>query len=389
MERSTVAVVRCDSYDSSVVYDALRRGIELVGGLERYVCPGERILLKPNILAGEGPSTAVTTHPAVLEACVGLFRSRGATVCFGDSPGLEDALHAAQRSGLHAAGTQSGAAFESFASGALMDNVEGKLVDGFPVAQAVHDCDGIVNLPKMKAHQLTRITGAMKNLFGCIPGKRKALYHVQFQDVMDFSVLLAELGLRLRPRLHVMDGIVAMEGNGPRGGDPRPMKALILSEDPVALDATFCRLAALDPTYVPTIVAGQEAGLGRFEAAEIEYVGDALDSLVDPHFRLVRKPVYRNASYAHYPLIKNVLLPRPAIDATRCVHCGMCVEACPVPGKALRFENGRRVPPAYDHSRCIRCYCCQEMCPHQAIETRTPLLGRIFKLSELSGRTAI
>jgi uncharacterized protein (DUF362 family)/NAD-dependent dihydropyrimidine dehydrogenase PreA subunit len=389
MERSIVAVVRCDSYDLPLVHDALRRGIELLGGLDRYVRPGEQILLKPNILAGEGPERAVTTHPAVLEACVGLFRSAGATVRFGDSPGLEDALHAAQRSGLHTAGIRSGATFEPFSSGARMDNPEGDLVDSFPIAQAVHDCDGLINLPKMKTHQLTRITGAVKNVFGCIPGKRKALYHVQFQDVMVFSAFLAELGRRVRPRLHVMDGIVAMEGHGPRGGDPRPTKVLILSEDPVAVDATFCRLVALDPTYVPTIVAGHGAGLGHFRVADIEYVGDDPASLVDPGFRLVRRPVYRNASYAHYPLIKNALLPRPAIDAARCVRCGICVEACPVPGKALRFQNGRRVPPTYDHPRCIRCYCCQEMCPHQAIETRTPLLGRILKLGALSGRTAI
>jgi ferredoxin len=185
----------------------------------------------------------------------------------------------------------------------------------------------------------------------------------------------------LRPRLHVMDGIVAMEGNGPRSGDARPMKVLILSADPVAVDATFCRLVAMEPTYIPTIRAGYEVGLGRFDAAEIAYVGDDLESMIDPSFRLVRKPVYANASYAHYRWLKSALLPKPAIDASRCVRCGMCVEACPVPGKALRFENGRRAPPVYDHARCIRCYCCQEMCPHQAIGTRTPLLGRLLGMA--------
>jgi uncharacterized protein (DUF362 family)/NAD-dependent dihydropyrimidine dehydrogenase PreA subunit len=380
MERSTVALVRCETYDLPRVYNALRRGVELLGGLDRFVQPGERILFKPNILAGEGPESAVATHPAVLEACVRLFRSSGATIRFGDSPGLEDALHAAKRAGLYEAGLRAGANFGQFSVGAHMENEGGTLVDSFPIAQAVHACDGIVNLPKMKTHQLTRITGAMKNLFGCVPGKRKALYHVQFQDVFAFSRLIAELGMCLRPRLHVMDGIVAMEGNGPRSGDARPMKVLILSEDPVAVDATFCRLVAMDPAYVPTIRAGHEVGLGRYEAAEIEYVGDDVESLIDPGFKLVRKPVYANASYAHYRWLKAALLPKPAIDASRCVRCGMCVEACPVPGKALRFKDGRRAPPAYDHACCIRCYCCQEMCPHEAIETRTPLLGRVLRV---------
>jgi len=379
---STVALVRCDTYDPSVVYAALQRGVDLLGGLERFVSSGERILLKPNVLAGDEPEKAVTTHPAVLEGCVRLFRSAGAAVTFGDSPGMQNALQAAERSGLHAAGVRAGATFDDFSTGSRMENLEGSLVDGFPIAQAVHDCDGMVNLPKMKTHQLTRITGAVKNLFGCVPGRRKALYHVQFQDVMAFCQLLVELHMQLRPRLHVMDGVLAMEGNGPRSGDPRPMNVLIMSQDPIAVDATFCRLVALDPTFVPTNTLGHERGLGRFRADKVEVVGDDLETLVEPDFKLVRKPVYQNASLAHYNLIKNLVLPRPVIDEATCVRCGDCVEACPVPDKALQFPDGtgRQSPPVYDYDRCIRCYCCHEMCPHRAIEKRTPLLGRLLGL---------
>jgi uncharacterized protein (DUF362 family)/ferredoxin len=381
MNRSTVALVRCPTYDPDLVFGALRRGVELLGGLDRFARPGERILIKPNILASESPERAVTTHPSVLDGCTRLLREAGAEVFFGDSPGTDNPAHAAQRSGLLQAGARSGAEFAEFSTGTRMDNLGGNLVSSFPVARAVHECDGIINLPKMKTHQLTRITGAVKNLFGCIPGKRKALYHFQFQDVMRFSSLLVELNLRLRPRLHVMDGIVAMEGNGPRSGDPRPMQVLIMSDDPVAVDATFCRLVAMDPEFVPTTVVGHQLELGRYQDDEIDYVGDPLDAFRNPAFRAIRKPVYSNASYAYYRVIKNAALPRPVIDATRCVKCGRCVDACPVPGKALRFENGRQErPPVYDYDLCIRCYCCHEACPHQAIGKKTPLLGRILRL---------
>lgn len=382
MRRSTVALVRCETYDTAVVHAALGRGVELLGGLDRFVSSGERILLKPNVLAGEEPEKAVTTHPAVLEGCVRLFRSAGARVSFGDSPGMQSSPQAVRRSALHAAGLQAGATFDDFSTGSRMENVEGSLVDSFPIAEAVHDCDGMVNLPKMKTHQLTRITGAVKNLFGCVPGRRKALYHVQFQDVMAFCQLLVELSLQLRPRLHVMDGVLAMEGNGPRSGDPRPMKVLILSEDPVAVDATFCRLVAMDPTFVPTNKLGQEKGLGHFRADEIEVVGDDLETLINPDFKLVRKPVYSNAALAQYNFIKNLVLPKPVIDEATCVRCGNCVDACPVPGKALQFVDGdgRKSPPVYDYDKCIRCYCCHEMCPHRAIEKHTPLLGRLLGL---------
>jgi len=379
VNRSTVALVRCTSYDPDAVYDALKRSVTLLGGMDRFARPGERILLKPNILAAEAPEKAVTTHPAVLAGCTRLLREAGVQVCFGDSPGLDNPTHAASRSGLREAGEQSGAEFVPFSAASPMDNPDGALVDSFPVAEPVHACDGLINLPKMKAHQLTRITGAVKNLFGCIPGKRKALYHVQFQDVFAFSRLLVELNLRLRPRLHVMDGIVSMEGNGPRSGDPRPMHVLIMSEDPVAVDATFCRLVALDPEFVPTTTIGRQEGLGRFHESEIEILGDSLAPLRQPSFKVIRKPVYANASYANYNVIKNAILPKPVIDASKCVGCGRCVEACPVPDKALRFEDEGRVP-TYHYDLCIRCYCCHEMCPQRAIEKRTPLLGKILRI---------
>jgi uncharacterized protein (DUF362 family) len=380
MSRSTVALVRCPTYDPQNVYEALSRGVELLGGLDRFVTSGERLLLKPNLLAGDDPDRVVTTHPSVLAASARLFQEGGAAVSFGDSPGLGRPARAAERAGLIEAGSRSGAEFVDFSSGSRVDNPEGELVSSFPIAQPVQECDAIVNLPKMKTHQLTRITGAVKNLFGCIPGQRKALYHVQFQDVTAFSTLLVELNLILHPRLHVMDGVIAMEGNGPRGGDPRPMRALILSQDPVALDAAFCRIIALDPKFVPTNVIGHRRGLGYFRERDVKFVGDPLESFVDRDFKVIRKPVYSNASLAHYNLIKNAVLPRPVIDADRCIKCGSCVEACPVPDKALRFENGRRQPPLYDYDRCIRCYCCHEMCPERAIGKKTPLLGRILQL---------
>jgi uncharacterized protein (DUF362 family) len=373
-------LVRCPTYEPERVYEALSRGVELLGGLDRFVTPGERLLLKPNLLAGDEPDKVVTTHPSVLAASVRLFQEGGAAVCFGDSPGLDRPARAAEHAGLIEAGSRVGAEFVDFSSGSRVDNPDGELVSGFPIAQPVQECDAIVNLPKMKTHQLTRITGAVKNLFGCIPGQRKALYHVQFQDVMVFSTLLVELNLIIRPRIHVMDGVVAMEGNGPRGGDPRPMHVLLLSQDPVALDAAFCRVIALDPKFVPTNVIGHRRGLGHFHDRDVEFVGDPLESFVDREFKIVRKPVYSNASLAHYNVIKNAVLPRPVIDADRCIKCGCCVEACPVPDKALHFEDGRRQPPQYNYNRCIRCYCCHEMCPESAIDKKTPLLGRILQL---------
>jgi uncharacterized protein (DUF362 family)/ferredoxin len=383
MEKSKVVLVRCDSYDPGEVLDALRRGIALLGGIERFARPGEKICLKPNILAGDDPSQAVTTHPAVLAGCIDLLREAGAQVSFGDSPGMENAVHAARGAGLAETGRVHGAELGNFSAGSLRENPAGQLEKRIPIAQAVQECDGLINLPKLKTHQLTRVTGAIKNLFGCVPGQRKALYHVQYQNIGDFCNFLIDLSLCLKPRLHILDGIIAMEGNGPRSGDPRAMNLLALSTDPVALDATLCRLIDLDPAYVPTILAGARRGLGFYREDQIELLGEPLALLRQPDFKVIRRPVLRNATYAFYNFIKNPVLPRPVIDAARCLKCGLCIKACPVPDKALQFEShaGKPAhPPVYDYDRCIRCYCCHEMCPSRAIEKKTPWLGKLLQL---------
>jgi len=380
MEKSKVAVIHCPTYEAQAVFEAIQRGVNLLGGVERVVTPGERILMKANILAGDPAEKAVTTHPAVLEGAIRLFRQGGAQVIFGDSPGLENGHHAAKACGLLEAGERAGAAWGDFSNGGMRSCPQGKIAGSIPIGKAVHECDGIVNLPKMKTHQLTRITGAVKNLFGCVPGKRKALYHVQFQDVKDFSTFLVELALCLKPRLHILDGIHAMEGNGPRSGDVFPMGVLVLSEDPVAVDATYARLVNLDPEYVPTIPIGRTLGLGVYRDYEIDYVGDALADLIRPEFKVVRKPVFKNASYAYYNFLKNLTLPRPTILSEKCVKCGMCVAACPVPDKAVRFDHGKEKTPVYHYNDCIRCYCCLEMCPNRAIIKHTPLLGHLLRV---------
>jgi len=361
-----VARVGCPTYEPAEVERALRRGIEALGGLRRFVRPGERILLKPNILAGSAPEKAVTTHPAVLAALGSLQREAGAEVAFGDSSGIVDSRQAAQDSGLLEAGRQAGLAYEDFD--------RGRPLARFPVARCLQGYDGLISLPKLKTHQLTRLSGAVKNLFGCIPGRLKPLLHLRHPDVLDFSRLLAGLHLHLRPRLHVLDAVTVMEGNGPRNGDPRALGALLLSTDPVAADATFCRLIDLNPEHVPTCTEGARAGLGAWRAGEIELAEGVPADFRLRDFRVIRHRVTRDGLLRYYPRIRHLLFAHPVIDPELCRRCGDCVRACPVPDKAVAFADPRR-PPVFDYRRCIRCWCCQESCPHRAIRARAPRLG--------------
>jgi uncharacterized protein (DUF362 family)/NAD-dependent dihydropyrimidine dehydrogenase PreA subunit len=364
----------------------MQRGIALLGGLDRFVRAGEQILLKPNLLAAEPPEKAITTHPSLLEASARLLVEVGARCSYGDSPGRDTPGHAARGCGMLEAAKCCGIEMADFVTGEPLavqpvEGVEVQYESSYPIARGVHRSDGLINLAKAKSHQLTRLTLAVKNLYGCIPGPRKALYHVQYQDVHEFSGMLCEMVRCLPVRLHVIDAVVAMEGNGPRSGDPRHMGLLLFSKDPIALDATFCRLVDLDPEIVPTNPAGAEVGLGRYAEDEIEIVGEALEAVKDADFKMIRRPVAENTSYAHYNWIKRLVLARPVIDAEACIRCGQCVSACPVPDKALRFDRGRKEPPIYHYELCIRCYCCHEMCPQRAIHTQRPLLGRIMGLA--------
>ena len=376
-ETSQVALVRCENYDEELVHQAVGRGLALLGGPERFVQPGEGILLKPNLLVRSAPEKAVTTHPAVFRAVAQVLGAAGARLSYGDSPGFGGTRMTARGAGLVNVAEELGIALADFSHGETVSFPDGELIKQFTIAAGVLAADGIISLSKLKTHGLTRLTGAIKNQFGCIPGLLKGEFHARMPDVDRFSQMLVDLNRLLRPRLYVMDGIVAMEGNGPRNGDPRPLSVLLFSDDPVALAATASRIVNLDPALVPTTNWGEKWNLGRYQSVEI--LGDPLDSFIAADFSVSRQlpsPAGERGFMARF--LKNWIVPRPAIHPANCTTCGTCVQVCPVAPKAIDFRNGRRSSPSYDYSLCIRCYCCQEMCPDNAISIETPLLGRLI-----------
>ena len=376
MERSRVALVRCDGYDNTTVLDAVSEGIDLLGGVSRFAAPQERILLKPNVLVGADPSRLVSPHPTVMRAVAKLFSGRTSRLTYGDSQGFGKPEVALRKAGLDAAAEEWGAQLADFANGREMHFPQSPFTRRFFLAEGALACDGMVSICKLKAHAFMRMTGAVKNQFGCVAGTSKPSFHLKLQDPSDFGRMLAALTLCLRPRLYVMDGIVAMQGNGPQSGDPCPMKVLLFSADPVALDAVMCRLVALDPAALPTNPPGRQWGLGTYLAEEIEVVGDSLDSSINGDFVVNRGAARRQMPLAVGSFVSNLIAARPVIDERRCTRCGTCVQVCPVTPKAVDWRGGSRAqPPRHVYTRCIRCYCCQEVCPEKAISVRKGLFG--------------
>ena len=385
-KKSRVVVIPCDDYDEEKVYERLKCGLAELGGIGRFVKPEEKVLVKLNLLSAAQPERAVTTHPSVAKAVLRLLNEAGcADVKYGDSPGYGTCESALRMLGIDA--ECFGARMTPMSEAEHVDFPEGMTCKEFDFCKEIVESDAIINVCKMKTHALERITGAVKNVYGFICGYRKAAGHVKFPNATVFARMLADIHRCTKPRLHIMDGIVAMEGNGPGSGTPTPMNVLIVSDDPVAVDTVFCYLVNLDPEIIPTNSQGMRMGIGTDNEDEIEIVlcGDGEPRTVSKD-ELFEK--YGNASFdvprgkprgtflMRYSGFMTKLARRPMIDKSKCVKCGICVNHCPVPGKAVDFKNGKDNPPVYDYKKCIRCYCCQEMCPKHAISARHGLFGR-------------
>jgi uncharacterized protein (DUF362 family)/Pyruvate/2-oxoacid:ferredoxin oxidoreductase delta subunit len=376
---SKVVLIRCESYDYDEVKKAVQKGIEMLGGPLIFAKPGEKILLKPNLLVADPPEKCSTTHPMVFKAVGEVLKSTGANLSYGDSPGFGSTEVAAKKSGIAQAALELKIELADFHSGKeilFKDAIQNKKIT---IAKGVLECDGLISIPKLKTHGFARMTGSVKNQFGCIPGVLKGEFHVKLPNVIDFAKMLVDINSYIRPRLFIMDGIFAMEGNGPRGGNPKKMNILLFSTDPIALDATVCRIIGLDPEFVPTIKIGMEAGLGTYLKDEITLLGDPIEGFYDFKFDVKREPIKPYKPGGGIQFLRNAFVPRPYIIEAKCIKCGVCTKMCPVNPKAVDFHDGnKQKPPYYKYERCIRCYCCQELCPENAIKLKVPPIRRLF-----------
>lgn len=377
--QANVVLKYCPDYTMNVEQH-LREGLAELGGMSAFVKPGQKVLLKVNLLMKKRPEEAVTTHPSVVEAVVHLVQEAGGIPIIGDSPGGPYTVSSLQaiytRSGLREVAERTGAILNEDLGQTTIQYPAGKIVKNLTVTNCVMNADVVIPLSKLKTHGMMTFTGAVKILFGIIPGLLKAEYHLKMFKVSDFADLLVDITSWVKPALSIMDGIVGMEGDGPSAGIPRNIGALILSTDPFALDVVATDLIGLKPERVPTIMAARTRGLtSRLE--ELQLFGDSR-SLWKIQGFVIPKAVSTNfLDMVPLPgnvkkFILNRVRPRPIFEHASCVGCSDCVNNCPP--KALTLNENQR--PIVDLEACVRCFCCQELCPHQAVKLFKPWLAR-------------
>ncbi|MFZ5898020.1 MAG: DUF362 domain-containing protein [Bacillota bacterium] len=389
-----MSLVRCGTYEPGTVEAALRHSIDLIGGIEKYISPGWRVVLKVNLLTAAAPEKAITTHPSVVLALSNLVRGAGAHPVVADSPGPIPHTTAGLKMACRGAGLleleEKGLLELNWDTGVVgLPCPSGKVIKRFEVMRPVAESDAVIAVPKLKTHMLTSLTGATKILFGVIPGYTKAGYHAKLQEGSQFAEMLLDIILAVKPALYVMDGIIALQGDGPGfHGQPRPLGLIMASDDAVAMDAVTCSLIGFDPMDIPMLRAAAGRGWwdGRMDSLNVK--GESLKSLKVNDFvkpsRVTADPGSLDRMVWHKrmwgPLFKQGFTLRP-LPNRRCTGCSTCVRVCPQ--KAVTLRQGRAW---IDDERCIRCYCCHEMCPEAAIDLKYGLLGRTIRRLGMLGR---
>jgi len=376
MERKKVFVASCQEYSCEKILRVIERGIEAVCPEINPVRSGERVLLKPNLLSASGPERAVTTHPEFVKAAGLYYKSHGYDICIGDGSGprfvrMEKVW---EKTEMAEAASFLDAEMVNFSrSGA--ERINDKKLKHFseiPIYTCYRNSGKIINLPKIKTHNLMGFTGAVKNLFGFVAGHAKVNCHRIAPNASDFAEILVYLYREIRPLVNIVDGIVAMEGNGPGGGDPKKLGVIIIGEDALSVDVVMAWLMGINIKKNPMFSAFRREGIRIPFLDEIDITGEDIERLRPDKFSLSRiTAIYNLIPSWLVKIAGNFFKVFPYPEKEKCTSCGLCKKACPADAIEITPEVA-----IVDRKKCVNCFCCTEICPVNAIEFKYSRLAR-------------
>lgn len=353
------------AYDNTLT-NTIHEMLELTA--KDRVFPGARVLIKPNLLMPAKPSTAILTHPLVVRAVAEWVLEKGGKVQVSDSPAIGPFKKILKDGGYLDACRGMQIDWRTFTRPKQVDI--GPPFGRIDLAADALEADFVINLAKLKTHVMMRLTLGVKNMFGCVIGMKKTQWHLQAGIDRDlFAKLLVRICFAVNPGVTLLDGILALEGQGPgRGGSARHVGILAAGRNPVALDFSISRQMGCPPETLPTHQAA--VGLGLFTGPP-SLIGnsDPVDGFLLPELG--------SAGFGPEPiqkLMRKHLLQRPVITKPLCRVCGVCGKQCPAKAIATLPDQ-----ISIDYDKCIRCYCCVEVCPHGALFTADPLAGRMIR----------
>lgn len=366
---SKVVVVPCEKYDNEVLKEAIEEALRPLCGLESFVKEGDKVLLKINLIGPKKPENGATTHPEIIRAIGQMVKALGGQVYVGDSAGGAIAGMAPTKKAFKVAGIESVTDNEGFTLlnfdevGPVKKDIEGNYSKELYLTKALDEMDVVINLPKMKTHSMGVYTGAVKNLFGTIPGLRKAKYHRDGPNPLEFGEFLADIHKAINNMpLHIMDGVISMQGEGPTAGEVYKAGKIIASTDPLALDRVAIEMMGIDSDRVEILKASVKRGIGEYDIKAIDVVGN-IEKMKG--YKLPKR--YYNETQKNYDGVKKVIdffKAVPIVNIKKCIQCNSCVESCPV--EAIDRETKR-----IDYEKCIDCLCCHELCMVEAVELKS------------------
>jgi len=368
-----VYIEKIDNYDLEKISKFLKSSFES-SNLWQKLEGKNNILIKPNLLGAYHPDKAVTTNPIVLEALIQILQEKGKNVTLGDSPGGAVSVKKVwQDTGIEALTQKYNIPLVHFSEGGVVthktENHE------FSTTRYYWDADAVFDVAKYKTHSLMYYTGAVKNLYGLIPGLKKSDYHAKNSDHVQFSTVVSELYNLVKGKLcfSIVDGIWGMEGEGPSAGDPRNFGLMFASESASALDAIASRMLgfkleqlvylkealAYDKISTADIEMADEWKTFYFDKVKIKRVSALIKVLAySPEFL----KIWFQKLFQYYPDFNE-----------KCKKCNICVKSCPVEAMTLTSEMAH---PEIDYDKCIKCMCCHEMCPYHAVYIRKSRLAK-------------